>query len=75
MFCGTVFDEAANILFAAGIAQDVCTFADIGSKDGSALAAEQLDGRFPDPRRRAGDDRDLACKPLHWWYIASVERN
>ena len=49
-----------NILLVARVRPYVRTLADIGADHRRTLAAEELDGRLADPRRRAGDDRDLA---------------
>ena len=56
------FDQALHVSLAAGIGPNVGSVGDIGADDGRAFAAEQLDRRFADARRRAGDDRYLACQ-------------
>ena len=64
-------DQVAHRLLVAGVALRVRSITDVGANHGCALAAEQLDRRLADPRCRAGDDRDLACEPVHAPLIAN----
>ncbi len=75
MLRGCFFDRALHGILVAGVADDVRALDDVGADDGRALASEQLDGRFADARRGAGDDRDLAFQPAHRPLIASANNN
>ena len=64
-------DEVAHRLLAPRVGAHIGALADVGANHDRAFAAEQLDGRLADPRCRAGNDRDLACQPLHARLIAN----
>jgi hypothetical protein len=57
-------DQALHVGIRAGVHLHIGSIHYVGADDCRALAPEQRDRRLPDTRRRAGDDRYLACQSL-----------